>query len=227
MLKQLYGNSAGHPNIAYPKLTTRKPTGKKAAFIPGGARATAADPRSRVKRDVKIAVPGPPRRESAYRPIDFVRKKKNARDINEQLEEMRMRNDAYRPPNVRGYSTEAEKARVQEKFQFGGGKGLPEEMTHPSGPLPSDLRAAKKEEQRVAKEWRKRRGEPEPRPGAPPPARDVRLELVETITQEINDRQSFVSQMHKLGQNNDNTRRIEMEIQTRKHELAKAVDRMS
>ena len=24
MLKQLYGNSAGHPNIAYPKLTTRK-----------------------------------------------------------------------------------------------------------------------------------------------------------------------------------------------------------
>jgi len=51
MLKKLYGNNAGHPNIEYPKLTTKatKPR-PKGAFIPGGARAGHSDPRSNSKR---------------------------------------------------------------------------------------------------------------------------------------------------------------------------------
>jgi len=51
MLKKLYGNNAGHPNIEYPKLTTRatKPR-PRGAFIPGGARAGHSDPRSNSKR---------------------------------------------------------------------------------------------------------------------------------------------------------------------------------
>ena len=222
MLKQLYGSNAGHPNIEYPKLTTKPQKGKKAAFIPGGAKLGAADPRSATKRQVAVAVPRRARQDHGYRPIDFVRSKKRASVISDAMEEMKMRNDAYRPPNVRAYSTDAEKARMQEKFQFGGGKGLPEEMTHPEGPLPSALRAEKKEQERVAKEWRKRRGEPEPAPGAPPPRPDVRRELVETIAAEIDDRQTFLDHMHKLGQHNDNTRRVEAEIAARKHELTKA-----
>lgn len=226
MLKKLYGANAGHPNIAYPKLTTKAQTGKKAAFVPGGGKVGASDPRSRNKKQVTVAVPHRMREESKWKPIDFVRRKKTKDNINEELGEMRMRNDAYRPPHVRVMG-ENEKIRMQEKFQYGGGKGLPKEMTHPSGPLPSELRAEAKEQARVAKEWRKRRGEPEPAPNQPAPRPDIKVEMVEHITREIDDRQKFVDSMHKLGQYNENTRRIEQEIQTRKFELGKATTGLS
>ena len=66
-LKKLYGNSAGHPNIEYPKLTTRatKPGARKAAFIPGGARFGHSDARTNTgRREVQNAVAAPrtPRR---------------------------------------------------------------------------------------------------------------------------------------------------------------------
>jgi len=227
MLKKLYGGAAGHPNIAYPKLTTKPaPTGPKPSFVGGGARVGARDPRDASRKKVSVAVPHRKRPESQYRPIDFVRRKKTVGAIEEGMADMRMRNDAYRPPRTRVFSTEDEKARLQEKCQYGGGKGLPREMTMPAGPCPSELRAELKEEQRVAKEWRKRRGEPEPAPRAAPPPPDLRVELVDTISAEIDDRQRFLDSMAKLGQHNDNTRRIESEIATRKHELSKAAARL-
>ena len=227
MLKKLYGNNAGHPNIAYPKLTTKPPPkGPKAKFVPGGAKLEARDPRASTRRQVSVAVPRRKAPESQYRPIDFVRRKKTVDSIEEGMADMRMRNDAYRPPNTRSFSTDNEKARLQEVCTYGGGKGLPQEMIMPKGPLPSELRAELKEEQRVAKEWRKRRGEPEPAPRAAPPPPDLRVELVDTISAEIDDRQRFLDSMAKLGQHNDNTRRIESEIATRKHELSKAAARL-
>jgi len=120
------------------------------------------------------------------------------------------------------YSTDREKDRLAEKCQYGGGKGLPNEMLHPAGPLPSDLRAEAAERARVAKEWRKRRGEPEPVPGAPPPKPDLRTERVELITNEISDRQQFLEGMRAAGLQNETTRRVEHEIACRKHELERA-----
>ena len=227
MLKKLYGNNAGHPNIAYPKLTTKPPPkGPKAKFVPGGAKLEARDPRASTRRQVSVAVPRRKAPESQYRPIDFVRRKKTVDSIEEGMADMRMRNDAYRPPNTRSFSTDNEKARLQEVCTYGGGKGLPQEMIMPKGPLPSELRAELKEEQRVAKEWRKRRGEPEPAPAAAPKT-DLRVEMVDHIAREIDDRQRFLDSMAKLGQSNENTRRIETEIHMKKNELAKATAALS
>ena len=46
-------------------------------------------------------------------------------------------------------ATAEEKAKVQERFEFGGGRCLPEELTHHAGPLPSEMVAKRKERERV------------------------------------------------------------------------------
>jgi len=51
--------------------------------------------------------------------------------------------------------------RLAEKFEFGGGKALPEEMTGPVMPIPSEARWKASEERRVAQVMRRRKGLPE------------------------------------------------------------------
>ena len=59
MLKKLYGGAAGHPNIAYPKLTT-KPRKQAPKFIPGGAKldataSTSNEPQIKARRILRRA----------------------------------------------------------------------------------------------------------------------------------------------------------------------------
>lgn len=49
---------------------------------------------------------------------------------------------------------------MAEKFEFGGGKALPEEMTCPAMPIPSEERWKKSEAWRVANAMRRRKGIP-------------------------------------------------------------------
>ena len=277
----MYGSSAGHPNIAYPKITaSSKRAEPRGAFIPGGAKrrkrrprnlirkanqqhsdarigkhlfarcgsgenarrprerererereletqaktGEASDPRQATRRQVEVKVPHKARPEPTSHAIDFCARRKNKDAIDESLKDMRMRNNYYRPPAAKAYSTEESKRRLQEQCQYGGGKGLPDEFLHPVGPTPSSLRVEAKERERVAKAWRSKRGEAEPAAHRPPPPPDVRLELVETLNSEISDRRTFLEQMSKLGQGqNDTTRRIEHEIDCRHHELQKAL----
>ena len=90
MLKKLYGNAAGHPNIAYPKLTTR-PRKTAPKFIPGGAK-LGVDARSNSNRRERASAVEPWRKKyerPKYHPIQFVSKKRNTRAIDEILEETR------------------------------------------------------------------------------------------------------------------------------------------
>ena len=223
MLKKLYGNAAGHPNIAYPKLTTR-PRKTAPKFIPGGAK-LGVDARSNSNRRERASAVEPWRKKyerPKYHPIQFVSKKRNTRAIDEILEDMSMRNNAYRPPRVNGSSTDAEKARLQEIAQFGGGKALPDEMTNGKTTLPSTLRAQALEEARVEKEWRKRRGEPEFKAGAALLEKDVTTQKIEQISREIDDRAVFLEEAKAMGLKGENVRRVEFEISARKHELERS-----
>lgn len=53
------------------------------------------------------------------------------------------------------------KSRLAEKFEFGGGKALPEEMTGPVMPIPSEERWKAAEKRRISGVMRRRRGLPE------------------------------------------------------------------
>ena len=221
MLKKLYGSSAGHPNIAYPKLTT-KPRKHMPKFIPGGAKLDSSDARSNSHRREKASTVEPWRKKYArpsYKPIDFVARKRNTAQIDEILEDMSMRNAAYRPPRVNGSSTDAEKARLQEIAQFGGGKALPDEMTLGKTTLPSERRAQALEAARVEREWRKRRGLAEEPAAAVPEPKSLETQQIEQISREIEDRTAFLEEAKAMGLKGEPIKRVEMEITTRKHEL--------
>lgn len=51
--------------------------------------------------------------------------------------------------------------RLAEKFEFGGGKALPDEMTGPVMPIPSEARWKASEAKRVAAVVRRRKGLPD------------------------------------------------------------------
>lgn len=51
--------------------------------------------------------------------------------------------------------------RLAERFEFGGGKALPEEMTGPVMPIPSEARWKASEERRIAGALRRRKGLPD------------------------------------------------------------------
>lgn len=54
-----------------------------------------------------------------------------------------------------------ELSRLAEKFEFGGGKALPEEMTGPIMPIPSEVRWKASEARRIAETMRRRKGLPD------------------------------------------------------------------
>ena len=146
LLQQLYGGQMKNPNIEYPKLQPRADAAKqRPKFIPGGAREGASDPRAATKRAANVNVPKMGRHERA-RPaaIEYVEKRRSGAVIDAQVQDAKMRLECYRPPNVKPFSTDAEKAKVQERFEFGGGRCLPEELTHHAGPLPSEMVAKRK-----------------------------------------------------------------------------------
>ena len=129
-----------------------------------------------------------------------------------------MRNAAYRPPRVNGSSTDAEKARLQEIAQFGGGKALPDEMTLGKTTLPSERRAQLLEEARVEREWRKRRGVAE-EPMVVQEPKSLQTQEIEQISREIEDRAAFLEEAKAMGLKGEPIKRVEFEISTRKHEL--------
>ena len=220
MLKRLYGpGRMGHPNIAYPKIHAKTKEEKRAVFIPGGASADARDPRTE-KKKVVVAAPRRVKESREVFAIDGVRRRRASAVIEEQLAGLRRENEAYRPARTRASSTEAEKMRLQEKFQFGGGKALPEEMLQGAGPIPSEARQAEREQKRVQKEWQARRGLSQDVRPETTEKTDVRTNLIDHISDEIQDRQNYLNGLKALGQKpNDNTRHIQLEIDLRHNEL--------
>jgi len=229
LLQQLYGGQMKNPNIEYPKLQPRADAAKqRPKFIPGGAREGASDPRAATKRAANVNVPKMGRHERA-RPaaIEYVEKRRSGAVIDAQVQDAKMRLECYRPPNVKPFSTDAEKAKVQERFEFGGGRCLPEELTHHAGPLPSEMVAKRKERERVEKAWETRRGgdtqcgaagAPAAAAGAPNKENSA---LAEQIMLEIEERQAFLRDMQALGQGKKHERQVASEIAVRMRELEK------
>ncbi len=152
-MAKLYGG-AYKPVIDYPK-----PKGARSKPLPGTwnptNKANNVDPRiGRFNKAKALTVKTPKFRGSrghGYAPVDLVPRRRAQGDCRRDIEDAEMRNTAYRPPNMSAFSTESEKDRLAEKFQYGGGAALPEEMTHHVSELPSDIRRRQAEADRVEK----------------------------------------------------------------------------
>mmetsp|Transcript_105425 Transcript_105425/g.304330 ORF Transcript_105425/g.304330 Transcript_105425/m.304330 type:complete len:227 (-) Transcript_105425:200-880(-) len=133
LLKKLYGNKPPPVNVPLPRRSkkTAAPTGE---WRPGGGRVDAVDPRkaSRSKAAEAKVARGyrKVRAESSYAQIDFVDSRRSGAVIKSELDDMDMRQRAYRPAHHRPIGDD-EKKRMAEICTYKGGRALPEEMTNP------------------------------------------------------------------------------------------------
>lgn len=141
-------------------------------------------------------------------------------DIRQELDRNAERAAAYRPPNIKAIATEDEKIRLAEKNFYGGGKGLPLELTNPAQPIPSELAARRREADRIARAQRRREGLPEE---SEMPASAPQPTLFDQVANEVEERQQYLQDMKASGLpiKPDVERRIMAEIDTRVAQLHK------
>jgi len=223
LMSQIYGNQ-NKPKINYPKLQTKKATEPPKLFLPGGGNPEAEDPRKATRKIVNIDVPKNFGREkgNSVKAIDVVYKRRSAESIKAEMDEMKQRQRHFRPAHVQPISGDAEKERLNQIFQFKGGKGLPQELTHPIGEMPLEVESRRKEMERMDA-VRNKRGNALPRPA---PTRHVKAPLSEKeqfadhISKEIDERREHLLEMKELGMlKPEKERQLKNEIAQKLQEL--------
>ncbi|RYH02975.1 hypothetical protein EON65_47385 [archaeon] len=216
LLGQIYGNQ-NRPKINYPKPTKANAIAPKTGFIPGGAKSTASDPRQTTRRQVSIAVPKPARRDSEenLKPVDLIYHRRNADQIKTELDEIKMRQEHYRPAFTKAISSDAEKERLNQICTYKGGKGLPEGFTLPVGETPLEMAEKRKERERL-EQVRLKRGGAVARPAA---ALSIEEQMVEQISAEINSLRQHIVAMQGIGMKPEEERRLRMELTKKVNEL--------
>lgn len=228
LLGSIYGSKSSI-KINYPKPKQQSAPVEKKEFIPGGAKLEAVDPRKSTRRSVNINVPKPNGRNSSYdeefslKAIDVIPKRKSADTIKVELDDIKMRQERYRPAHVKPISSDAEKERLNQIFTFKGGKGLPEELTHPVGETPLEMSQRMKEKERLDS-IRQKRGLMVVRQDSHKSVLSYNEELAEQISREIEERTQYLDEMKGLGLSADKERQLRQEISSKANELKRIHD---
>uniref|UniRef100_A0A7S4MSU8 Uncharacterized protein n=1 Tax=Odontella aurita TaxID=265563 RepID=A0A7S4MSU8_9STRA len=157
LLSRLYGvQPGGKPQINYPKLKTRKSCSTERAHwkSPGQGEVDRKRAGFDRRRAASVSVPkvgSAVRRGETASAVTFIPRRKNEVACHEDLACIESVRHTFRPPNRSEYSTDREKDRLNELFTYGGGVALPEELTLPEAPLPSEEKHRRVEARRVEK----------------------------------------------------------------------------
>ena len=217
MLKKLYGGAAGHPNIAYPKLTT-KPRKQMPKFIPGGAKLDATDARSNSHRREKASTVGALAQEVRAAVLQA------HRFCGPQAQHGADRRD----PRGHVHAQRRLPAASGEWFLDGRREGSVAGNRAVRGRQGSTGRddpgqdhftfrekSASLGEARVEREWRKRRGLTEEPAAAVEQPKSLQTQEIEQISREIEDRAAFLEEARAMGLKGGHPiKRVEMEITT-------------
>jgi hypothetical protein len=203
-LGSLLGSIYGNPNrtkINYPKPKAMQIVHDKKEFIPGGAKLNASDSRKATRRNVKVAVPKPVgnrhENQENIKPVDYIPRRRGVASIQQELDDIRMRQEHYRPAFVKPVSVVAEKDRLTQIFTFKGGKALPEELTMPVGEAPFEVQNRRKEIERL-NTIRQKRGLTVVRSGSQR-AMSTDEEFAQQIQREIEERAQHLEDMRQIG----------------------------
>jgi hypothetical protein len=164
-----------------------------------------------------FARPIPP--SGASRPVDNIPRRKQESVIRAELDDIRLRQNHYRPAYTQAISSEAEKQRFSEICTYKGGKGLP--VVLPVSDAPFEI-AEKARISKLNEEHRARRNG-----GVVPTAHrsskpniSVDEQLAMQITSEIDDRRSYIEEMKSAGKlSAQDETRLKGEIASRLQEL--------
>lgn len=240
LLSRLYGvTPGGKPQINYPKLKTRtnRPDQQQARSHWKGGRDSDRTGFDR-SRAATVAAPKVGRGTrygggAATAAVALIPRRKNEIACQEELTAIESVRHAFRPAHDGGaYSTDVEKDRLNELFTFGGGAALPEELTLPEAPLPSEERSRKAERRRVDKARRRRRarlnGDAADGDSTDSDGEDGReaskghgAGLFDHILGEIEDRRTFQFSMEETGSGASTRAQVAEEISARVKELMK------
>ena len=240
LLGQIYGKSS-RPKINYPKPKARAnpESFKKENFIPVNAKSTAVDPRKSTFKKVSVNTPKHSysgfnssgthcnpnfiEANSAYPAVNSLMKRKNKQAIDVEMDDIRMKNEYYRPAHIKAYSSDKEKDRLSQIFTYKGGKALPTELSYPISVAPFEL-AEKAHQLALENAMRAKRGLAEKAPAnykPPPRALSDKEQLAQQIEAEIGDRTEYLQSMKscKALSRTDETR-LRDEIRARVSELS-------
>lgn len=222
LLGSIYGSQ--RPKINYPKPTLNKSNSvvDRKGFIPGGAKIDAVDPRKATRRSVNLVVPKPSGshhfQDENMKPVDLIPHRKSADVIKHELDDIKMRQERYRPANVKPISSDLEKDRLNQIFTFKGGKGLPEELTLPVGETPFELAEKAREKERLDAIRRKRGLMVVKSAGSSQPL-SYNDQMAQQITSEIQERTKYLEEMKAIGIKPEQERRLKQDLANKIDEL--------
>lgn len=220
LLSSIYGQNK--PKINYPKPKQNKNPLPNKDFIPGGAKLTASDPRHATRKSVPVAVPklGKHHDEAEnLKPVDLIAHRRGADVIKAQIDDIKMRQEHYRPAFTKPVSSEAEKERLRQICTYKGGKGLPEGFTLPVGTMPLELEEQKRERERL-EAIRAKRGIKAPSRSVPA-ALSVEEQMAEQLTSEIESLRQHIEEMKSIGLKADQERRLKLQLSNKLDELSR------
>lgn len=222
LLGSIYGSQK--PKINYPKPTLNRSdslTSRK-GFIPGGAKVDAVDPRKATRKQVNVAVPKPTGShhfpDDGFKPVDLIPKRRSAETIKTELDDIKLRQERYRPAHVKPISSDMEKDRLNQIFTYKGGKSLPEELTLPVGETPFEIADRAKEKDRIDA-IRRKRGLMIVKSADSIPILSYNEQLAQQITEEIKERTNYLQEMKAIGIKPQLERQLKQELSTKVGEL--------
>lgn len=217
LLSSIYGTNK--PQINYPKLKKKafEPT---AAFSSSGAKAHTS-----TKRNVTLAVPRFGDSKSNGRPpiaaVDCIARRKQESIIRAELDDIKMRNQHYRPAHSHLVG-ESEKEKLNQINTYKGGKILPAASSYPVGETPFEIAAKQKEKERMDQIMQRRNSGNPSLSGSgirrAPVLSDLEM-LKEQVANEIDERRSHLESMRSLGITSQDESKIRREISERIAEL--------
>lgn len=220
LMSQLYG-AQNRPKVNYPKPKVKAPFLPEKGFIPGGASAEAVDPRKcSVKRDVKIAKPtfGKKSADQIIHPVDTLARRRSESVIKAELDDIKMRQNHYRPAFRQAISSDQEKDRLSQICTFKGGKALPSEFVLPIQEAPFEIEEKRRLEELQSRHKAKKYGAHVTKKVLPTEISPSE-QLAMQITKEIDERREYLEEMRNLGICAEKEGKIKAEISQRLLEL--------
>ena len=208
LLSSIYGKNSGANKINYPTPQTKAFTPTKKFNSTGN---TGLDPKVKKQLNDIEYYQKKPARLPTRAAVDLIPKRKHENHIKEEIAQIQLQQQHYRPAFNQPVSTDAEKMRLNQICTHKGGKGLPKDFVLPVTKAPFEIENEKQMQHKNVN------GQGPSRHNIP---MSPEVELAKQITDEINDRVAHLQEMKANGiisQYEETT--IENEIKQRVREL--------
>ena len=215
LLSNIYGTEK--TVVRYPRLFQKKIDPTKSC------ESTGTKIRDKAKRKGRVSVPKVGLEKSSLpliAAVDSIARRKKESIIKVELDEIRSRQNFYRPA-YRHSIGDQEKEKLSQICQCKGGKILPEDLAYPITKTPLEVAAILVDNQKRLQFQERRLPTQLPDKGLCPPVLSQLEQMKEQVAGEISERTMYLQDLRNAGLRPPNDSRIRSEISLRLRELRK------